>query len=76
MNHEIQRDQAIKETDRELPVENGGVSRVIYERTWKKEKAERHIDNLQHFTGFYKGTYFYKGIAQKGSDKNETISKV
>lgn len=33
--------------------------------SWNKGKVKRHIDNLAHYTGWWHGTYFYKGVAQK-----------
>lgn len=32
--------------------------------SWNKGKIRRHLDNLKHFTGWWHGSYFYKGVKQ------------
>lgn len=66
-NHEIQISEAHTQSDSELPVEKPLESeRVIYDASWKKQKEVNHVQNLQNYTGFWHGTYFKGGIAQKG----------
>ena len=33
--------------------------------SWKKERDMRHVDNLSHLTGYYKGNFYSEGIVRK-----------
>lgn len=67
MNHELPSQEVIQTEHIEIPIQEPLEStKVLFDINWTKEKEQRHVDNLQHFTGFYKGTYFHNGVGQKG----------
>lgn len=43
-----------------VPIEEK-LTKDEFDHQWDKEKDERHLDNLSHFTGFFHGTFFLDG---------------
>lgn len=51
-----------------IPRETPVMDREVFNAAWAKEKVERHVDNLAHFTGFWHGTFYFDGVVRKGSN--------
>ena len=71
--NEIPTHQADTQTDSEVLEQSPQEDRVIFQRTWNLEKTERHVDNIQHLTGFYHGKYYINGVGQGGQHEKQTV---
>lgn len=64
--NEIPTHQAEPQENIELPLPTPQEERIIFQRTWNEEKKERHVDNIEHFTGFYHGKYYREEVKHGG----------